>query len=526
MVPYPTRVPNLPCAQHPTSAACGVKHVVMIYNGELYGWGCNKSNQLGPSVFEKTETVVKLTGFHKICEATPVQVACGLKHTLVRCIDGSVWSAGDNTFKQLGHNPRNNQWGRVNFVDPIESVVCGHDTSYALSGGRLFSWGSVRHGSLGHGTTGEYERVVSGPPQYKDVEKPQLVKWFVGQRINVLEVSAGKDHMMARSDTEVYCVGQGGYGKLGQGNTEAHLLPRRVAFPERKYAEKLLSIAAGVDHSVVLKKSSEFGSVIYVWGRIDADNESNLQPRLITEAGPSVTKIIAAKCYTMAVSSDGTLHVWGKSTNCPTMGVADGVRKRWPVTVEALHGKHVVDALGSGGFMVAFTDDSKLAEGEPVDTVVPFEHRNPTYPYDVASLNFFQRVLGEAAGKTYFDNIPVPQKVEKGIKYTPSGAKSLHRGSRVRVWMTDVYALGTISRRDMDGFSKYHFEIDWAREDWDPETIELHSDDEGLDETNENRWQHLWFLELPDGCRNNAAERDAKNAANVDTSKAVLDEDE
>ena len=50
----------------------------------------------------------------------------------------------------------------------------------------------------------------------------------------------------------------------------------------------------------------------------------------------------------------------------------------------------------------------------------------------------------------------------------------------------------TISLRDIPGLTANHFEITWVRDDWEPEIVEIFSDDEGLDEENENRWQKIW----------------------------------
>jgi hypothetical protein len=77
--------------------------------------------------------------------------------------------------------------------------------------------------------------------------------------------------------------------------------------------------------------------------------------------------------------------------------------------------------------------------------------------------------------------------------YTPVGTHALRGGSRIRVWMENVYALGVVQARDIPGLTPHHFEVAWAREDWDPEVIELYSDDETFEEDNANRWQKLWF---------------------------------
>ena len=73
-------------------------------------------------------------------------------------------------------------------------------------------------------------------------------------------------------------------------------------------------------------------------------------------------------------------------------------------------------------------------------------------------------------------------------------ACGLRKGSRVRIWVQDVYALGTIIGRDLPGQSAAIFEVQWLRDDWDVDYVDLRSDDEGFDTGNPNRWQSLWFL--------------------------------
>ncbi len=87
--------------------------------------------------------------------------------------------------------------------------------------------------------------------------------------------------------------------------------------------------------------------------------------------------------------------------------------------------------------------------------------------------------------------IPAPETTIDDV-YHKRGAP-LRVGSHVRVWMTNVYALGRVVQRDIDGLDENHFEIEWLRDDWEPEIVELSPEDEGIDELNDRRWQNLWF---------------------------------
>merc|ERR1711991_954465 len=181
-----------------------------------------------------------------------------------------------------------------------------------------------------------------------------------------------------------------------------------------------------------------------------------------------------------------------------------------PARVQCLMGKFVEDVVAGGTFAVVICDDNKfqpvpdMPNNQTLDVMVPkgvrykeFTAKRTPDRYENAIRAFWERVTGDKTAVESMMNA-LPVALEQAVKtrsLAKRGASNLRIGSKVRVWMTDVYALGTIIGRDLEGYEKNSFEVKWVREDWDPEVVELQSDDETLDETNEARWQNLWFLD-------------------------------
>lgn len=78
--------------------------VVITRNGRVFGFGLNREGQLGLSISDQSVVVEprELTVSSVLSEQHfgeklhPIQVSCGLDHTLIVCDDGRVFAAGLN----------------------------------------------------------------------------------------------------------------------------------------------------------------------------------------------------------------------------------------------------------------------------------------------------------------------------------------------------------------------------------------------------------------------------------------------
>jgi hypothetical protein len=286
-----------------------------------------------------------------------------------------------------------------------------------------------------------------------------------------------------------------------------------------------------------------------------------------------------------ALTDDGQLYVWGEYQPLSS-GAPKSAPRTEPTKLEALSDFFVTTFCCSGSTLVALTSELRNrrlvaptgttdtpttdgAEGRDAlvveyhrryDTLVPKEHRISLRSnhmaqkdrLDEASLNFYITWLGETEGRAYFEGVTkAPEIVIHRPEYTKKGCQRLQVGDKVRIWMSDVYALGIVGQPPVvclvedDPLRRHHSSpllprasssshsqqtqpltprleqapaaglgeeladgchyhgrkllVEWMRDDWVPEEVELFSDDETLDEDNPNRWQAVWFVEAPVG---------------------------
>ena len=88
--------------------ACGYAHnLVLFENGNVWGWGCNMSGQLG-----RVPTGLELKPLRLFSNVKKITAAGN--HSLVLCNDGTLFAFGDNRFGQLGDFDENE------YADPLK----------------------------------------------------------------------------------------------------------------------------------------------------------------------------------------------------------------------------------------------------------------------------------------------------------------------------------------------------------------------------------------------------------------------
>ncbi|XP_066574189.1 probable E3 ubiquitin-protein ligase HERC6 [Amia ocellicauda] len=141
-----------------TRVCAGAEHSFAIsLSGAVYAWGANNAGQLGINRVDETGrfnpcpvAALKLLGVSS--------VSCGDAHTAVLAKDGSVYTFGDGTYGQLGHNSTAREL-RPRKVEAIRErasqVQCGsnHTLVYLPSSGLLLGFGRSTEGQTGTGST-------------------------------------------------------------------------------------------------------------------------------------------------------------------------------------------------------------------------------------------------------------------------------------------------------------------------------------------------------------------------------------
>jgi len=181
----PRRVQGELPAKKEVFIAVGYDHTACITKDEsTYSWGDGKHGRLGHGD-ETSHLSPKLLNSLSGKEAE--KVACGWGHTIVRSVDGMLYSFGYGTCGQLGLGNTRNIDTPTPIDIPLEDefivqVACGVSHSMALtSNGRLFTWGCGEQ-TLGHGSE-------------DDCNVTCIVKALNGYK--VVKVSTFNDHSVA-----------------------------------------------------------------------------------------------------------------------------------------------------------------------------------------------------------------------------------------------------------------------------------------------------------------------------------------
>ncbi|CCW61195.1 unnamed protein product [Phytomonas sp. EM1] len=570
-------------------------HGFPTYGGAMtYGLGSNHSGQLGQHVATYTTSLTNLH-LEEVMEGTIVSVACGERHTLVCTSSGCVYASGDNSCGQLGlpthigckiRSGFNNgaacvtKFTQIPGIARIKQVYASYNASFALNAqGQLYSWGSAMEGHLGHNDNGERIDPSTMRVVIENTITPRLVRWFEQHHVSLVEVAVGRAHIVCRSTEDIYTFGEGFFGKLGHGDVLPRLQPTRVKFPPRKQPESLISIAAGDDHTLVLNENSSIGSIVYFFGRL-GNGDGQLHPLVVPmPTAVPLTRVFSSRGnQCLALSMEGVLYVWGKHSYPKVYnGTNSSALRARPSAVEVLLSYRLTGVAAGGTFLIAFASERKTKnqdmstcvakddegeiftgslgkEGHEWDVVVPHDARvganhqgDPEEVYEEGVRRFLQQYLGEELGAAYAAGLPAAPARARIVRYQfeKIGSHGLTVGQKVRLWMTDLYAIGTVLKienshkpiltRDESTFGLLQSDnqsnglkaevsddvknqndgvcnvashpearqktrgpgcrvrIGWQRDDWNSEVVTLYSDDETLSDDNPNRWQPYWF---------------------------------
>jgi len=253
--------------------------------GRLLLWGSAEGGALGmrlaelPGARPQVESPVVQGAHWSAPHGGVVQVVCRAQRSLALTADGAVFSWGSCRNLSLGHGDKVERAlfpRRVEALAGIRIVrLDAAETSCAAVSdeGELFTWGwggSYWGGSggLGHGDTATQPR-------------PALVEALAGVR--VADVSVGAQHMLALSaDGRAFSWGNGEFGRLGNGKAE-QLRPEPVQLLDDLRAQAEAAAAGG---------GGGGGGV---------------------GGGGRVVQVAAGHTHSLAVLADGRLLAWGKN---------------------------------------------------------------------------------------------------------------------------------------------------------------------------------------------------------------------
>ena len=267
-----------------TAVAAGGNYSLAVQNGRVYAWGTDEQGELGDgSLIANTTTPVVVPGL-----ASGVTAIAGGSQDGLALQNGGVYTWGINGTGGYNLTPV-----AVSGLSGVTAIAGGGGHNLALQNGGAFAWGKNLQGQLGDGTA-------------TSRTTPLVVS---GLSSGVTAIAAGANHSLAVHNGGAYAWGWNSIGQLGDGTTIDRSTP--IAVPG--LSTGVTSIAGGEYFSLAVRDGG-----VYAWGSSfygqlgDGTTNSQLTPEHIDPADlHNITEVAAAGFSSYALSSDGSLWVWG-----------------------------------------------------------------------------------------------------------------------------------------------------------------------------------------------------------------------
>ena len=292
-------------------AAGGSHNVLLDTNGNVWTAGSNFGGQLGRD--EKVGTWNANSTFKRVTVGDGVKIkamAAG-GHTVLLDANGNVWTAGGNYYGQLGKDGGNTStFTQVTVGNgvKIEAIVAGSNHTVLLdANGNVWTAGWNSYGQLGIGKEDD-----NANSTFKQVT--------VGDGVKIKAIAAdGVYTVLLDEDGNVWTAGRNNNGQLGRdentGTDNANPTFKRVSVGD---GVKIKAIAAGDSHTVLLDENGNVwtaGSNSYGQLGRTANNSPNPTFTQVTNgiSGVKITAITAGDNHTVLLDKDG--NVWSAGGN-------------------------------------------------------------------------------------------------------------------------------------------------------------------------------------------------------------------
>lgn len=290
---------------------------------------------------------------------TFARFAGGIQHSFGQRAFGSLAlsAAGSDTNGQLGNDNATASStvpvGTASLLKTID-VAAGHYTNLAVGiNGKVYAWGSNRHGLLGNGSLSPAQTNVP-------TEVPNLSLFENGRYVPVSTSLGDSPHIVSSgygvcaavdSLGRVWTWGINYNGQLGDGTTTPHYSPAPVKNdPSGVAFSNVLSIATGESQMVALKKDG----TVWAWGSgckgalgdgsVACVNHNQFYPQpvqvvLVQGAPPqpltNVSQVVSGGSgFSLALTKDGKVYGWG-ANGAYQLGLGDTTHRAYATLIVA-----------------------------------------------------------------------------------------------------------------------------------------------------------------------------------------------
>ncbi|MCJ8345293.1 hypothetical protein MJH12_07120, partial [bacterium] len=270
----------------------GSQHTSAISeNDELYCFGRAHNFRLGQIDSTSKSSPIKVDTIQDA-----YQLHSGDSHNCVLNKSGQVQCFGSNNYGQLALPLSNSSTSTPNLLDlkNIVKITGGQYHNCALQANHYAKcWGYQTNNQLGNGNTTSYQ-------VYPSSFAPEIGK--------ITDISSGNSFTCAINfNKEVYCLGVGGSGQLGDGLKLDSFNPVKVS-----NIQDAIAIDSGHQHTCILHQDrsvSCFGNNNY--GQTGDQNFNISLEANKVNFGADVVEVIVGKNHTCAILKDGALSCFG-----------------------------------------------------------------------------------------------------------------------------------------------------------------------------------------------------------------------
>lgn len=280
------------------SVSAGESHSLALKSdGTVWAWGRGTEGELGNGSTANSSSPIKIQGLTNV-----VAISSGAYHNLALKKDGTLWAWGRGTEGELGNGLTANRSIPVQVINipNITAIGTGYKHSLAVAfDGSAWAFGNNNKGQLGDNTTTN----SSVPVQVIGVT-------------NAKTISGGIDHsVIQETDNSFWAFGGNSYGQLGTGNTTDSHIP--VLMNGRAGYSSGYSIIAGGYHTLSIGTDNQIYSVGY-GGDGQLGNGTFTSSSVWVSTGLKNALRIGSGCYSrtsLAITGDNYAHVWGSNAS-------------------------------------------------------------------------------------------------------------------------------------------------------------------------------------------------------------------